>query len=231
MVELGKKPLVALAVKDENLEQVLHTAKEQKVDIVELRVDQLSDISIDYLKDISKFIKSMGFYLLLTVRSVLEGGGREIPDEERLEIFNSLVEFADILDVEYTSKGIREMVVELAKSNGKLSLISYHDFEKTPSEEFIQNYIDTAKSLGGDIVKFAFKVNSLKDVADILCITNKNRDKNVVAIAMGEMGKVSRVAGFVFGSLITYTYIGDAFAPGQIEVCKLMQELNFYGLR
>lgn len=231
MVQLGKNPLIALAIKDDNFEETLKLSKEYGVDVVELRVDQLSDPSVDYVRTLSNQIKQRGFYLLITIRSLLEGGGREIPDTDRLKIFESVVDIADMLDIEFTSDGIREDVIGLAKSRGKLSLVSYHDFEKTPSEEFIQNYIDSVKSLGADIVKFAFRANKLEDVAKVLCITHRNRDKKIVAIAMGEVGKISRVAGFVFGSLMTYTYIGDAFAPGQIEVSQLVEELKFYRIK
>jgi 3-dehydroquinate dehydratase-1 len=65
-------------------------------------------------------------------------------------------------------------------------------------------------------------------MARVMCITNKNKDKNIVAISMGEIGKITRVAGFIFGSLITYTYIGQSFAPGQIEVRKLNELIEFF---
>lgn len=228
MVKVADKPLIALPVKDENLEDTLRKAKNHGVDIIEVRVDQFSNIELDYIKDVVKKVKSYDFIVLITVRSKIEGGGRDIPDTERVKIFETVMDIADILDIEFSSEDIREEIINLAKCNGKLSLVSYHDFEKTPHIDFIQNYIDVVKSIGGDIVKFAFKVNSFEDVANIMCITHKNRDKNIVAIAMGDIGKISRVAGFIFGSIITYTYIGESFAPGQIEISKLKEELNFY---
>ncbi|MEJ5172636.1 MAG: type I 3-dehydroquinate dehydratase [Hydrogenothermaceae bacterium] len=228
MVKLADRPLIALPVKDQNLEDTLRKAKNHGVDIIEVRVDQFSNIELDYVKDVVKKVKSYDFIVLITVRSKIEGGGRDIPDRERVKIFESVVDVADILDIEFSSEDIREEIINLAKCNGKLSLVSYHDFEKTPNVEFIQNYIDVVKSIGGDIVKFAFKVDSFEDVANIMCVTHQNRDKNIVAIAMGDVGKISRVAGFVFGSIITYTYIGESFAPGQIEISKLKEELNFY---
>jgi len=112
----------------------------------------------------------------------------------------------------------------------KLSLVSYHDFEKTPSEEEIQKIIDKSISKGADIVKYAFKAKTFDDVSRILCITNKNKDKKLVAIAMGEVGRITRLAGYMFGSLITYTYIGVSFAPGQIEVDRLKEDMYFYSL-
>ncbi|MEZ0323338.1 MAG: type I 3-dehydroquinate dehydratase [Hydrogenothermaceae bacterium] len=228
MVNLINRPLIALPIKDENLEDTLQKAKYYSVNVIEIRVDQFSNLDTDYVKEVVKKVRNYDFGILITVRSKAEGGGRDIPDLERVKIFENVVEMADILDVEFSSESIREEIINLAKCNGKLSLVSYHDFEKTPNVEFIQNYIDVVKSIGGDIVKFAFKVNSFEDVANIMCITHKNRDRNIVAIAMGDVGKISRVAGFIFGSIITYTYIGESFAPGQIEIGKLKDELKFY---
>jgi len=40
---------------------------------------------------------------------------------------------------------------------------------------------------------------------------------------MGDYGKVSRIAGFVFGSVITYSFVGSAVAPGQIELKEMVR--------
>jgi 3-dehydroquinate dehydratase-1 len=39
---------------------------------------------------------------------------------------------------------------------------------------------------------------------------------------MGELGKFTRVVGFSFGSLLTYTFFGKPVAPGQIEAEELI---------
>lgn len=222
-----KIPLIALPITDVDIDTTLEKAKEKNVDIIELRIDQFKNRNLNHLNNIIKKVKDYNFKILATVRSKLEGGS-DIADEDRLKIFSSIVRDVDIVDIEYTSETLKPAVVDLVKNSNKILLMSYHDFDKTPSEDFIQNLIDNSKSQGADIVKYAFKSNSFEDVARILCITHKNRDKNIVAIAMGDVGKISRVAGFVFGSLITYTYIGESFAPGQIEITKLKELLEFF---
>lgn len=230
MIKPGQKPLIALAVKDENLENTLKIAKEREIDIIELRVDQFSSRKVDHIRDCLKLIKDYGMFSLLTVRAKWEGGATDIQDQERLTIIKNTVDLSDIVDIEYRAD-IRDEVINLVKKHSKMVLISYHDFEKVPPVALVQEYIDSAFVLGADIIKFAYKANNLQDVAEVMCVTNKNRDKNIVAILMGELGKISRVAGFAFGSVITYTYIGEPFAPGQIEAEKLVEELKFYGLR
>ncbi|MDM7274077.1 MAG: type I 3-dehydroquinate dehydratase [Sulfurihydrogenibium azorense] len=228
----GEKKVVKIAVPiiDENVENTLSIALLENVDIIELRIDQFKSKDLAHILGIIKKVKEKGFIALATVRSKLEGGA-DIPDEERLKIFSSIADYVDMVDIEYTSFRINKEIVDLYHSKGKAVIMSYHDFEKTPSDDYIQSIIDESKTLGADIVKYAFKANSFQDVARVMCITHRNREKNLVAILMGEIGKVSRVVAPVFGSLITYTFIGQSFAPGQIEVQKLNELLEFFNIQ
>ncbi len=229
MLELGKKPLIAIPVNDKNLEDEVKTAKEKGADIIELRIDQFSNRNIDYILEKISFIKNLNLGIIGTIRSKKEGG-TPISDYERERIFKAIAPKVDIIDIELSSETLRDKVIKIAKDNNALALVSYHDFEKTPPEEEIQSIIDKSVSIGADIVKYAFNARTKDDVARLLCVTEKNKDKNLVAISMGSLGRITRVAGFFFGSLITYSYIGVAFAPGQIEIEKLKDELEFYGL-
>ena len=230
MILKKDRPLIALPVDDKNLEETLKMAKEKPIDIIELRIDKFESYDTNYILEKAKLVKDYGFTLLSTVRSKEEGGA-ELSDEERLNIFQEVIPVSDIVDVELLSESINREVIDIVKKEGKLSLVSYHDFEKTPSEEEIQSIIDKGASLSADIIKYAFSVKSSEDVGRILSVTYRNRDKNLVAIGMGELGKLTRVAGFFFGSLISYTFIGKSFAPGQIEVDKLVEEMRFYGIK
>ena len=228
-MKLGERPLIALPLDDINFDKNLNLAKEKNIDIIEVRVDQFSSLETDYVVEHFKKAKDKGFYTIATVRSEKEGG-KNISDDKRIEIFEAVATYADILDIELTSEEINSKVIQIAKSEGILSLVSYHDFDKTPTEIEIQKIITQAYNLEANIIKYAFKANSIEDVGRVLSMTHRNRDKNLVAISMGELGKVSRVTGFFFGSLITYTFIGKSFAPGQIEADKLIEELKFYNL-
>lgn len=227
---MEKYPLIVLPVDDNDLEKTLSIAVDKGIDIIEMRIDQFSSFETEYILEKAQLIKKYDLGVIATVRSK-EEGGVDIPDNDRIRIFERVVEYADILDIELTSSSINKKVIEIAKDEGKLALVSYHDFEKTPTEEKIQEIIDKSAELGADIIKYAFKVDNYEDVSRILCVTSKNRDKKLVAIGMGELGKITRVAGYFFGSIFTYTYIGKSFAPGQIEAGRLMEELKFYGLR
>jgi len=75
------------------------------------------------------------------------------------------------------------------------------------------------------IPKIAVRANSMEDVARLLCIGHQEKYDKIL-IAMGEVGKISRIAGFVFGSVITYASLDESLAPGQIpleETVKLRE--------
>ncbi|HIQ49175.1 MAG TPA: type I 3-dehydroquinate dehydratase, partial [Aquifex aeolicus] len=44
-----------------------------------------------------------------------------------------------------------------------------------------------------------------------------------IVISMGNYGKISRVASFIFGSIITYCSLEKSFAPGQIPLDEMIK--------
>jgi 3-dehydroquinate dehydratase-1 len=67
--------------------------------------------------------------------------------------------------------------------------------------------------------------NSLSDVLRLFEITLVTEGE-VCTIAMGEIGKHSRVFAPVYGSVMTYGYVEKATAPGQLRVDELRQILK-----
>ena len=228
-----KLPYIALPLTDEDFDNKLDTAYYRGVDIIEFRVDLLKNLDISYIIQHLRKIKEKDLKTILTVRAKWEGGGTEINDNERLKIYKNCIDLVDYVDIELSSIDIIEDVIQLTKEKGKEVITSFHDFEKTPSDEGIQNIIDKSFQYGADISKIAVKVNCEDDVGRILSISYKNKllGRKLIAIGMGELGRITRVAGYFFGSIITYTYIGKSVAPGQIELNKLLEELKLYGLR
>ena len=76
------------------------------------------------------------------------------------------------------------------------------------------------QSLGADIVKFAVMPQCERDVLTLLDATltmkEDHDDTPVITMSMGGQGLVSRLAGEVFGSCLTFGTAGKASAPGQI---------------
>ncbi|MFN7065921.1 MAG: type I 3-dehydroquinate dehydratase, partial [Aquificaceae bacterium] len=68
----------------------------------------------------------------------------------------------------------------------------------------------------------AVRANSYEDTARLLCL-GKEEEGEKILIAMGEYGRASRLMGFVFGSVISYSFIGSSVAPGQIELEEMVR--------
>ncbi|OMH41162.1 type I 3-dehydroquinate dehydratase [Desulfurobacterium indicum] len=229
-VELGKIPRVILAINDDNLEEKLFKARELKIDLIEARIDLLKNLSKENIKRFLDTIGDFGFYTVATVRPMWEGGKFSKDEEKRLNTIKEVAEHPVVaaIDIELRAEKIIKRVITYTKSLRKKVIVSFHDFEKTPSSDEILNIASRAKEIGGDIVKCAFKANSIQDVSNTAC-TMKSIDMPKIFMLMGDKGSISRVDGFFFGSLLTYTFFGESVAPGQIEAENLIKLLmKFY---
>ncbi len=225
-VELGKRPIVVLVPNWEELERELERAKELKIDLIETRVDLMEENKVE---ESLNLISDFGFYSILTIRPTWEGGRFKGNEEERLSLFKELIKHPAVgaVDLELRSSLEKELL-PLIKEWGKKLVISYHDFEKTPEEEEIEELFKRAVEKGADIVKMAFTAKEEGDPARLSSVMLRlNHPK--VFMSMGKKGKFTRVVGFSFGSLLTYTFFGKPAAPGQIEAGKLVKLLmEFY---
>ncbi len=86
------------------------------------------------------------------------------------------------------------------------------------------------QQLGADITKIAVMPQNKKDVLTLLCATEQMQcqyaDRPFVTMSMGSIGSISRIAGEIFGSAITFGAVQKSSAPGQIKAKKLKQMLQ-----
>lgn len=77
-------------------------------------------------------------------------------------------------------------------------------------------------------MKLAVTPKRKEELARFLLFTHRNRDKNLISIAMGRHGAPSRVLAPLLGSLLTYSFLHRPQAPGQIPLRSLSKELNAF---
>jgi 3-dehydroquinate dehydratase type I len=228
-LKLGEQPLIAGALTDADVPSI----KEERVksaDLIELRVDMFQDISLSHVKEIFKIARErFGKPIIATVRDMKEGGQREIAD--RLSLYDEIVPLSDMADVEIISGDIFGDIKRLCIANKKTLIGSHHNFEKTPDDDFLDGIVSKGKALGADIVKIATTARSRDDLIRMLNFTLRHKDKGMITMSMGDHGLPSRVVGPVFGSLITYGYINQPSAPGQISTDELLSVFRLLKLR
>ena len=108
-------------------------------------------------------------------------------------------------------------------------ILSSHDFVKTPDQATIFKRLVRAQELGAHIAKTAVMPKSYADVLTLLEATLRARTEALeipmVTMAMGAEGVVTRLAGGLFGSDITFAIGKAASAPGQIPIEDLRQAM------
>ena len=106
-------------------------------------------------------------------------------------------------------------------------VLSSHDFEKTPPRDVLVERYRQMEALGGDLPKIAVMPQSQRDVMVLLSAMTEASAAcgPLIGISMGELGKLTRVRGGAFGSVMTFASKGKASAPGQIDAETLASML------
>ncbi|PID74694.1 MAG: type I 3-dehydroquinate dehydratase [Desulfobacterales bacterium] len=205
-------------------------------DVVEWRADGFDGVeNIDSCMRILNRLRNIlpGVGLVFTCRTSEEGGSRKLPREYRLELNKAAIDSncIDLLDTELVNGEdyLRE-VRSCAEAKNVNLIISHHNFIQTPDEESIISILKKEQLCGADVVKIAVMPRCYDDVLTLLSATAKARQHHIavpmIAISMGEMGKMSRLAGGCFGSDLTFAVGTNASAPGQIAIEPLRNGLT-----
>ncbi len=213
---------IAIPLSDENFEEYLEIASNEGADIIEIRVDLFENRDPEFIKEKIESVHKKGLETILTIRSEREGGKRV---EGREKLFGYLSPLSDYTDIELSSTNLLGFVRQIVKSSGKKLIVSLHDFKSTPPGWLIGEYLREMYRWGADIAKIAVTPQTGEDVARLLCFSRRVSGKKII-IAMGDKGKVTRVAGYIFDSVITYSFVGRATAPGQIPLKEMVYIRN-----
>ena len=168
--------------------------------------------------------------ILFTFRTSKEGGEKAIEADAYVELNQKAAKtgLIDLVDVEaFTGDDAVKAVVETAHECGVKVVASNHDFHKTPAQEEIVSRLKKMQELGADIPKIAVMPQSQRDVMVMLAAMNESTAfcGPLIGISMGELGKLTRVRGGAFGSVMTFASKGKASAPGQIDAETLASML------
>jgi len=204
--------MICVPIVEKNYEFVLEAAKNSinaGADLVELRIDAMDHPNPD---EISNIIKDIKYPLIATNRMIKEGGLFRGSEDERIEILLAAAKHADIVDIELqTDEDYLNKIIKASKS----TIISYHNFEKTPSLEVLLKVVNQERKLG-DIAKFAVMPKNISDTLIVLDVLS--HVEKTIGISMGNIGRYTRVVAPLFGSPITFASLNSISAPGQLDI-------------
>ncbi|MDZ5472199.1 type I 3-dehydroquinate dehydratase [Bacillus sp. 31A1R] len=237
---IGKgTPKICVPLVGSTISEILEEAtsiNEFKPDLVEWRADffhQVEDIA--KVKEALNQMREVliGLPLVFTFRSAREGGEREISPSYYVELNESIIEtgMVDLIDVElFNDERIVKNLISLAHANNLYVILSNHDFKQTPSKEEIISRLKRAQALGGDLPKIAVMPQTKADVLTLLDATltmnEQYADRPIITMSMAAKGVISRLAGEIFGSAVTFGTVGRLSAPGQVDIAELRNVLS-----
>lgn len=214
-------------------------AAEEQAESLEKRLED-KNIYLDIVKilDDMEYIAA-GKPIIFTIRSTAQGGEIQLTRPQLESIYGIVAQsgLADFVDIElYDKEGvlheewIRQQIEELHKAGGRV-ILSHHDFDRMPAEEEIVKTIKVMHRLGADICKAAAMADSEEDAKTLMKASAVLTQQDVgplIMLAMGDYGRVTRIAGGRYGSCITFASAGEASAPGQIDVHTMQKWLDGY---
>ncbi len=207
-------------------------------DVVELRLDHLTGSAGDPALVRAAVAATRAALpaqvpLLATFRSEREGGAQSADDDAYTAVVDAVLADAgspggaDAVDVELATPGVT-VLVSRAREAGLPVVVSHHDFRRTPPVDELLSILRRQGEAGADVCKVAVMPHDPDDVLALLTATRafaREADRPVVTVAMGTLGLVTRLAGGVFGSALTFGSVGTASAPGQVDALRLREVL------
>ena len=190
------------------------------LEFAEVRLD-LSDVSCGDIRRI--FTGHPG--LVATCRP-----GRFNAAERRERLLAAVEAGAAYVDLEVDcDPGERREIADRARILGCRVIVSFHDSEGTPSREELEETVSRCFAADADVAKIACLARSPADAARLLGLLGHGWP--VIAIGMGPMGKITRVAAPFLGSPFTFCSLGEGneTAPGQIPyeaLAAILKEID-----
>ncbi|WP_416224365.1 type I 3-dehydroquinate dehydratase [Acinetobacter sp. ANC 4654] len=226
---------ITAKTKQQALEQAQMIAENPNADMAEFRIDLLDFASdtkavIALGKELNQVLKNKP--LIATIRTANEGGKLKVSDAEYEKIYSEYLKqpFMQLLDIEmFRDQSRVEKLTQRAHQKNVLVIMSNHDFDKTPTQQDIEQRLLKQDQMGADILKIAVMPKSKQDVFTLMNATlnvSQKSKKPLLTMSMGRLGTISRIATANMGGSMSFGMIGEASAPGQIDVAQLKQFLK-----
>ena len=192
-----------------------------EVDLVEVRLDLLADAG----RALRMAIPAWRIPVLLTARHPAEGGAKKLTPSRRRDLLMEFLPEAAAVDIELRSIGTLQPLLRQAEERGLQRIVSFHDFDGTPSLARLRKVVATAQRAGADVVKIASQLRSPHDLAVLLELQSSVPGVALATMGMGPLGRVSRLALAAAGSQLNYGYLDRPQVPGQWPAVELKRRI------
>jgi 3-dehydroquinate dehydratase type I len=206
----------------EETDRVLETmnrARDMGADLLEWRLDVTRD------PEMYTVMQQAPLPLITTVRSTEQGGRFS---GSRAEQLNLLLEAAasGSTYVDWEFRADEPLPGELSDMRKRL-ILSYHNFNETPSSRELESLFDEMAASRPWVVKVVTLATEVENNIALLNLIGRGKSQgiNVVSFCLGPLGRISRVACVLMGGAFSYAALeaGAEAAPGQLTVAQMLQ--------
>lgn len=184
-------------------------------DIIELRLDCIEVGELVF--EIERFVSELSRPVILTFRPAEQGGYRALTRSEREAFWTTDLKPIAFCDIE------SDLVLTSSSLDWPRVIASHHDFSGVPED--LDTIYQQLSATPARIVKIAVRANDITDCLPVFNLLDRARRENreLIAIAMGNAGILTRILGPSRGAFLTYGSLEDesATAPGQVNARQL----------
>jgi len=208
---------------------LIEKAENQGADFIEVRLDSLKEHN--GLADIAHCSSTP---LIATNRSPeCQGKFLGSENERKKILLDAARNGFEYVDIELSTSGLEEIVGNLRGMSVK-PIISFHDFDQTPSSSQLNEILRKEIESGADICKIVTTARLLEDNLTVLDFVSKaSKSARIVCFSMGDLGKPSRLLSPVFGAFFTIASLesGRKTASGQLTIREMRSLYEALGLK
>lgn len=188
----------------------------KRSDYAELRFDFMEPTKVPIALDL---VKKDLRRCICTLRPRSEGGKFSGGEKDRISILKLIAEYNPyLLDVEFDTIRKSKNLDQYLKRTKTDLLVSWHDFKKTPAELLLKKKLKRMTKFSKN-VKIVTTAKAIGDSMKVLSLyKNLPKNQRLIAFAMGDSGRMSRILCTQFGSPYTYVSLGKPVAPGQFSL-------------
>ena len=232
--------MICTSIQNRTLDEIFAILESGEVEMAEIRLDRCN-LAQDEVEELfsSSDVPLIATCRVSEIRASLDDGNTDDRklDSRASQKAESLLITAIHAGAAYTdleieapammSKRIRRETREC----GTVLIRSYHDFSGTDSLEALKALTEKCFALGADIAKIVVTANDDDDTARVLKLYESFDPGRLVAFAMGEKGRSSRIDCLAKGAPHTYAALNEEEAAASGQMSTASMRANVYGGR
>jgi len=233
--------MICTTIQNKTIDEILGILESGTVEMAEIRLDRCP-LSME---DIEELFSTSDVPLVATcriseVRKRIVAANPDMDDrkidtravqEAESELITAIHSGAAFVDLEIEAPAMMSKRLRReTRENGTVYVRSYHDYNGTDSAEALKALTEKCFAIGADIAKIVTTAQGDDDqvnasVTRLLSLYDTFDPAKLIAFAMGEQGRDSRIQCLAKGAPYTYAALNqsEAVAPGQMTTARMKQ--------